>query len=487
MKPLTIKTLFVAATLIIAGSGRTLAQNSELDELKAKMKAMEETMQQMRQKIEDLEKRNAAAPPPVAAAPAVQTSNGVDVVTFQPPTKPVLGHASQVPPRSAMNDQQEAAQRPNDLTLDPTYRGFIPIPNTPVLVKFNAKPRLDMTLDTRNSGNPDRFVTAQIPIKGTDEYGGGTQFNLNARGSQLSFDVRAPDMAGNFRFYYQNDFFGSSGGMAYRLRQLYGQFYNVTAGFTYSVFEDPDAWPDTVDYEGPNSAIFARQATVRYLLPLDDHWQMNFGLQAPSSDIDGGPAATSPYSGATAYNQAPDGGFNLRWEDSKVGHVQLGTIFRDLGARSTGPAGDQNVLGWGVNLSAGLNVFERDSVQGQVTYGDGVFHFINDNFSNNDAAYDSDGKLQAIPCFGALVGYTHHWCPMFRSTASFGYVNLNNETFQGPDAYHETYYGSVNLVWQLRKKLSIGLETLYGKKIVASGDTGDVYRVQLGMVYSLFD
>ena len=28
--------------------------------------------------------------------------------------------------------------------------------------------------------------------------------------------------------------------MSYRLKQLYGQFYDVTAGFTYSCFEDPD-------------------------------------------------------------------------------------------------------------------------------------------------------------------------------------------------------------------------------------------------------
>ena len=103
---------------------------------------------------------------------------------------------------------------------------------------------------------------------------------MTAKGSSLSLDVRAPDMPGNFRFYYNNDFFGSGSGMDYRLKQLYGQFYNVTAGFTYSIFEDPDVWPDTVDFEGPNSVIFARQATVRYMVPLNDQWQLNFGVEA---------------------------------------------------------------------------------------------------------------------------------------------------------------------------------------------------------------
>ena len=484
MKFKTIKTIIVAAALVVAGSLTTRAQTSDIDDLKAKMKAMEQTMEEMKQKIADLEKQKAIAAAPVPAAPGTNAAEGV---TFAPPTKPVIGHASPVESRHSLNDQQEAAQRPNDLTLDPQYQGYIPVPNTPALIKFNAKPRVDMMTDNRNSGNPDRFVTAQIPLKGTPQYGGGEQFNMTAKGSQLSFDVRAPDMAGNFRFYYQNDFFGSGSGMAYRLKQLYGQFYNVTAGFTYSIFEDPDIWPDTVDYEGPNSAIFARQPTVRYMLPLDDHWQMNFGLQQPAADIDGGPEASSPYYAATANNQAPDGGFNIRWEDSKRGHVQFATILRDLGARDPGVVSDQNVLGWGLNLTAGLNVLEHDSVQGQLTYGAGIFHFANDNFSNNDAAYDNSGNLKALPYFGAMVGYTHRWSGAFRSTASFGYVNLDNEASQGPDAYHQTYYGSLNLVWQLRKHLSIGLEGLYGNREVQSGDRGDVFRLQVGMVYSFFD
>ncbi len=96
-----------------------------------------------------------------------------------------------------MNDQQEAAPRLNDLTLDPKFYGFIPIPNTPALIKFNAKPRVDMMEDNQNSGNADRFVTATIPMQNTPGAGGGEQFNMTAKGSSLSLDVRAPNMPGN--------------------------------------------------------------------------------------------------------------------------------------------------------------------------------------------------------------------------------------------------------------------------------------------------
>ena len=482
--------LILLCSLVLGGALPARAQNSDVEELKTQLKTMQKMMEDMQKKIEQLEKEKAAQPPPAPPATNVPTAGQTALEKASPSVQTLervaegqdVGHMSPVAPRNALNDQQEAAPRPDDLTLDPKYRGFIPVPNTPALIKFNAKPRVDMTSDTKDSGNPDRFVTAQIPVKGQSDFGGTEQFNVNARGSQLSFDLRAPEMAGNLRFYYQNDFFGSGSGMVYRLRQLYGQFFNLTAGFTFSCFEDPDAWPDTVDYEGPNSAIFARRALARYMVPLAGGWQWNVGIEAPSAEIDG----SGTPNGVSSQNAAPDGTTNFRWENAKLGHVQLSGVLRDLGARGDG-VGNQSVLGWGLSLAGSINVLERDSVQGQLTYGDGIFRYINDDFINNDAAYNSSGDLTAIPCFGGMVGYTHHWSDKFRSTGSFGYVHLDNTTPQGPDAYRKTYYGSWNLVWQARKKLSVGLEGLYGRKEVQSGAFGDVWRVQIGLVYSLFD
>jgi DcaP outer membrane protein len=491
------RTSLIVSLALLAAVGLTApARGSELDELRASVQSMQKSMEQMQKKIAELEQENkkqkqqAAVSKPAPAAvtkvpapgPTPESVSGNQVVTIAPTAVTIEGHASEIKQRPAMDDQQEAAPRPNDLTLDPKYRGFVPIPNTPVLIKFNAKPRVDFTDDPQNTGNPDRFVTAQIPVDGDFFQGGGNQFNVNSKGSQLSIDVRAPELPGSPRFYYQNDFFGSGGGeLPFRVRQLYGQIYNVVLGQTFSVFEDPDAWPDTVDYEGPNSAIFARRPLVRYQWQVAKKWQLNFGLEKPGAEID-----TSIDPDAQSVNHAPDGGLNVRWEDSKIGHVQLGAIFRDIGVK--GPiVGNQSTFGWGVNLSSSLNVFDRDSVQTQLTYGQGLFRYFNDDFVNNDAAFNSSGKLTAIPAFGAMIGYTHKWTDTLRSTASYGYVHLDNKFSQEPNAYHVTHYGSMNLVWQIRKRLSLGLEGLYGFKEEKSGADGDAFRIQVGAVYSIFD
>src|SRR5258705_13021279 len=486
--------LVVILALLSAVTITAPVRAAELDELKATIQSMQKSMEQMQTRIAELEHENhkhkqqapasrtapaAAVVPPEGAASAPASDQ---TVIIAPTTVTIQGRASQIKDRPAMDDQQEAAPRPNDLTLDPKYRGFVPIPNTPVLIKFNAKQRVDFTNDPQNTGSPDRFVTAQIPVDGDYFQGGANQLNVNARGSQLSLDVRAPELPGSPRFYYQNDFFWSGGGhLNFRVRHIYGKIYNGVLGQTFSVFEDPDAWPDTVDYEGPNSAIFARRPLVRYQWQVAKTWQLNFGLEKPSSEVD-----TSIDPDAQQVNHAPDGGLNVRWENSKYGHVQLGAIFRDIGVK--GPVvGNQSTFGWGVNLSTSLNVFDRDSMQAQLTYGQGLFRYFNDDFQNNDAAFNSSGNLTAIPAFGAMMRYTHKWTDTLRSTASYGYVHLDNQFSQEPSAYHVTHYASMNLVWQVRKRLSLGLEGLYGFKEEKSGADGDALRIQLGAVYSIFD
>jgi hypothetical protein len=487
MKINTFKMVLAVIAMVAVATVRTQAQTTDLDQLKASVKSMEQTIADLKAKIADLEKAK-AAPPPSHAATALET-NSLSIHTME---KVAAGEkvAEQSPilNRDALNDQQEAASRPKDYTLDPQFHGFIPVPNTPVLMKFNAKPHVDMTLDNKNAGNKNRFVPAVFPLQGDPNYGGGEQFNVNANATQLRLDVRAPELDGNFRFYYQNDFFGSGsdvGDMKYRVQHLYGQFYGVKAGFTYGVWEDPDSWPDTVDYEGPNAVIFARRPVAQYTVAWNENWNTSFGVEKPDIFVDVG---SGPNPGTNTLTRMPDLGFNTRYEQAGFGHLQFSTLFRDLGAKD-GLSKDHHVFGWGVNLSAGLDFGKNDTVQLLGVYGHGVGGLGNDaGFVNSDAAFDSAGNLKALPYWSGMAGYTHRWNDSFRSTITYGYVNLDNSSGQSADFYHVTHYASANIIWQLRKRLSIGLEGLYGLKEVKSGaDSGDHWRVQLGMVYSLFD
>ena len=478
--PGRLAVLLLAALLFLAFGGSVMAQDqTEVQQLKSMVESLQKTVQQLNTRIQVLEQEKSAVPVPQAQVqppPAQQAQAAAPAQEAIPE-----GHASPITLRDSFNNEQLAAPRLNDLTVDPKYEGFFRIPNSPVIMQFNAKPHLDLMEDNRNSGDQSRFVTATIPMEGSPDYGGGSRFNMNAKATNMSWDVRAPSMEGSPRFFVQIDFFNSENPkLDLRWKQIYAQYYNFVIGQTITLFEDPDVWPDTVDYEGPNSMIFARQPVVHYLLRLSPEWNMTLGAEKPDSQV-------SPYYGAsiTGTNRIPDLGFNIRWERAKAGHVQFAGMVRDLGARS--PVwGDKTVLGWGANLSGVFDVGKRDSLQGQLTYGEGIGRYSNDAFSNMDAAFTTDGELKALPYFGGFFGYTHWWNEKLRTTLTYGYVDLQDELSMGPDAYHRTNYASLNAVYQFRKKMTFGWEVLWGKKQQQNLLSGDVWRLQFGIAYKLF-
>ena len=226
---------------------------------------------------------------------------------------------------------------------------------------------------------------------------------------------------------------------------------------------------------------------MRYKLDLAEGWSANGGLTESNtqvSDFDG-----EPVSGV---DHAPDFAFNLRGESADLGHMQFSTVFRDLGAKDP-TFGTNSVFGWGLNL-AGDVLFSLpwtpaggESARGQLTYGEGIGRYGNDSsFFATDAAYNSQGDLEALPYFGGFIGYTHRWLPDWRSTATYGYVRVNGIPSQGPNAFHQTNYASLNLIWQMRERLSVGLEGLYGDNQKESGHSGGDFRTQVGVAYSLF-
>lgn len=479
-----LATHFLTALAFLASGAVSLrAQQSEIDQLKSRLQEMEQTLGQMKQRISELERQQAGAPvQPTNALARSRSIRDLEEVA----EGGSLGEQSPVPYQRNLNDQQEAAARPRDYTLDPQYQGFIPVPNTALLIKFNAKPRVDAIFDNQYAGNNDRFVPALFPLSSAANYGGGGQLNMNANGSQLRLDVRTPDIAGDFRFYYQNNFFGGvNQNMKYNLQHLYGQYYGFLAGYTYSVWTDPDVFPDTVDVEGLNAIAFGRRAVAHYTFLFDDAWNATLGVEAPNVRVDG----SSVSGGISAtHTPMPDLGYNVRWEKRGLGHLQFSGLCRYFGARDATGA-DGSVFGWGFNLGAGLNLTDRDSVQLQGVYGKGIGYLGNDtSWLESDAAYRSDGVLEALPYWSAMVGLTHRWSPGWRSTVTYGYVDLRNSSGQLGSFYHYSHYAGANLVRQIHDHLSIGLEGLYGTMGAKNGDTsGDVLRVQLGLVYSLFD
>ncbi len=119
---------------------------------------------------------------------------------------------------------------------------------------------------------------------------------------------------GPVNFKIEGDFRGNNS-VGFRIRHAYGQFNNVLAGQTWSVFGDPFVIPWTVDVDGPNSSVSTRAVQVRYSELLNENIRWMVGIEAPEIDISSDTIAI--------FQGAPDVDGRIKYM-AKKGHLQAG-------------------------------------------------------------------------------------------------------------------------------------------------------------------
>lgn len=334
----------------------------------------------------------AARPSPPArepgAAPATSTPEALTTAS-----------STVLPNRYTIGDELTGVARADTAAPpnDPQLRGFISIPGTDTMVKLGGFAKVNAIYDFGPAGNPDKLVTATIPIGGGD----ARNANLDANATRFSFDVRRSSALGPLRFYLENDFYGEAGSAAFRLRQAHGQVGNTYAGYGYSAFTDSDAFPETLDDEGPNAEALLRVAAIRQIWQLGGGATAVLSVEDPSSDLTLG-------SGQAGAQPAPDVAGALRLE-RPWGHVQASAVIRQIGY-SEGER-DESAPGYGIGLS-GLAKLGGDFAMAGLTYGDGVARYFNDLGGRGyDALIEPGGDVRTLSAYGGYLGYTRHWSP----------------------------------------------------------------------------
>ena len=181
--------------------------------------------------------------------------------------------------------------------------------------------------------------------------------------------------------------------------------------------------------------IFARFPLVRYKLDLAEGWALNGGLTESNTQV-----STSTI--RAGQRREPRAGFRLQ-PARRVGRTSAtcsSAPSSATSARKDPTFGTNSVFGWGLNL-AGEVFFSLpwkpgggDLLGAQLTYGEGIGRYGNDSsFFATDAAYNSQGDLEALPYFGAFIGYTHRWLPDWRSTATYGWVKVDGDPVAGTE------------------------------------------------------
>ena len=470
----------------VLGTSDALAQSSETAQLKAQLERMQQqlqqqqtSMEQMRKRIDELESADAARAQaaPTQAAPTTTAAAPITAVAVAP-VAAVEAPSRITQPPSAMAGVQE-----------PAPDGYMPLGNSGSFVKLDVVAQVDMMVDDKFMGYQDLFIPASIPVTGAAFHDSDTRTTLSGKQSVVRMDFMRDTPYGVMKVVYKNNFFGFGGpDMDYNLQYLYGELqnknYSVLAGYYLSGFTDISVFPNTLDYEGPNSFTFKYAPQIRYTPVLyrqgESRLTLPMSLEKPNADI----AVIGDYQ---PYSRWPDVTLGLRWETPDW-HIQWANVFRDLATQSAIDDATRTTEAYATQLTFAAGVFEDDSVQGWVSTGKGYANFLQDITGFGlDAAFTPALQLEAIDAEGYGMGYTHTWREGLTSSASYGYLKIDPDDDLLIDSTlpESTHYASLNLAWQFSDRAMLGGELLWGRLEDLAGNSGEAKRVQVSFRYDL--
>jgi hypothetical protein len=474
---LFIAVFLVASLAPVAAVAQSNSSTQNVQELRTQLDQLREQMNKLQARLSELESRNATG----VATPSAALSgpqNGTIQAAEPPregPTSKQVGEATAT--YTTYSEDNVAAARFNNVPLDPKYRGFFQLPGTQTILKIGGYFDTDFITDLKPAGVTDAFIPSSIPITAV----GVNNANVSIRPTRLSLDFRIPStQIGEVRFYVESDLFGTNETTP-RLRHAYAQARNFLIGQTFTNFMDPDGFPDTLDFQGPNGAVNARNPQFRYGFALSPSTTFYVSVEKPSSDV----AFKTVQFTAQPNAPYPDGALRLRQEFQR-GHFQIAGIFRSIAAFLPDGRTD-SVFGWGLNVSAGVRTFGMDNLILAAAAGHGISRYIQDTSGLGiDAEVESvtNSKLEATPAAGVVGSYQHYWMKKLRSSAFYSYAAVNNSDFAPVTTYNHATYTGGNLIWNPNGSLNLGMEFLYGWKMLQDGEKANAPRIQISAKYN---
>jgi len=393
---------------------------------------------------------------------------------------------------SPSQDTDGVRPRPTDVRTEPAnqaqpqdpWAGSFPLDGVDTEIKIGGFLEFNAIHDSDAISTPGEFVTSAIATgnaagaQGTD---GRTRFSVQP--SRLYIGTRTPIDGRRLTTVVSADLFGDSSGTSpdLRLRTGYAELSNAVlggdllVGKAWSTFAELAAFPNTLDFEGPNSFFGIRQTVLRWTRDMGEGLKLMLAAETPSNHS---------IEGAGSRAHWPDGVVALTWDHGPAS-LKAAVLARDLQTSiENGSSG--STVGWGGSLAGKMRMptrLKQDFLTFSVTYGQGIGSAFND--APPDAVFDgASGSLKALETFGWFASYQHAWHPKLYSVLVYGELQQDNEPAQSADAFHRTQYASANLVWTPVEHWLFGIELLYGKREDRNGADGSDLRTLFSTRFS---
>ena len=327
-----------------------------------------------------------------------------------------------------------------------------------------------------------------------NQFGEDGRWFSGVRQSRLGVRSSTPTDLGDLKTIFEFELFGTgvdAGQTTFRLRHAWGEIGQFGAGQTWSPFMDPDVFPNSIEYWGPNGMVFFRNVQVRWTPIQGDNTAM-IALERPGASADQGVYADRvELQNVKARFPLPDvsGAFK---RSQPWGYVKAAFIVGEMKWDDT--LNDQFALSgsatrWGINFSSNLKV-QKDTARLQYVFGEGIENYMND--APVDVGVQSQpGNIvtpitgKALPVKGLVLFYDHTWTDEFTSSAGYSRLDIDNTDGQAPSEFKNGQYALFNLLYTPVKNVMVGGEFQWGRRENHSdGFSSNDYRLQFSFKYN---
>jgi hypothetical protein len=330
-----------------------------------------------------------------------------------------------------------------------------------------------------------------------NQFGQNGQTYFSVRQTRFGVKTSTPTSYGDLKTIFEFELFGTgvdAGQTTFRLRHAWGEMGHFGAGQTWSPFMDPNVFPNSLEYWGPNGMVFFRNVQFRWTPIKTTRNTFMIAAERPGASADQGVySGRIELSNITPQFILPDlsmqGHFERKW-----GYFQIASMFRRIAWVDNNATPQLNLggsaFGWGINASSNIKFGEKTTGKLQLVYGHGIQNYMNDapvdiGIQNNFSNPVRPIKGVPLPILGAVAFVDHNWSKKFSSTFGGSMVNIWNSDAESPSDFHQGYYALTNLLYYPVKNVMAGGEFQYGRRVnFQNGYNFNDYRVQFSFKYS---
>lgn len=340
-------------------------------------------------------------------------------------------------------------------------------------IKLLGQIRVNSYYDFDGMTNTEGFIPYDIPV-GEEDIEGLSSVYIGARQTRLGMEGNANTKVGKIRAYMDFDFVSSTESY-WRLRHAFVEWGYLKIGQTWSTFMDNASLPNTVEFEGPNSAMSKRHGLVRYERKFGEQHIGGFSLETPHSDYYN-PADT------LLQNKNKQSDFDLaaRYKFfEKWGHFQIAAIYRRINYLHSGSMEKMN--GWGLLASSIINLNQKSTLYAQYSLGKGIAnYYVGFSGKQLDAVHDPVADNMLLKKIqGGYVNFNYHFIPKMTLSATAGLSFIEDYDFEPNDAFWSSQYLAITYFYKPIETISLGAEVTTGSRINKDEQKGSATRISV--------